>query len=140
MEAGVPSDQVRELFLVDGAVWRFNPFLDPQKRNWDRQSFRASFRSAEGFEKVSPTVQTAFAHHMAEYFERLREEGRYQDSATWRGQEAATQFIEAVDMIRESNGLDGHDTITTGALLWALGSMELRRPSSREGRRPSAPG
>lgn len=131
MEAGVPSGPVRELFLVDGALWRFNPFLDPQKRNWDRQSFHAAFRSAEGFEKVSYTVQVVFSNYLAGYFEGTREEGRYRDSATWRGQEAATQFIKALDMIRYKTirgGEPAEDPNTTGALLWAFGSWEMQRP------------
>ncbi len=67
---------------------------------------------------------------MARYFERTREEDRYQDSASWRGQEAATQFIKAVDMIRYKNmrgGEPAEDPVTTGALLWAFGSWEMQR-------------
>jgi hypothetical protein len=130
MEAGVPADSTRELFLIDGASWRFNPFLDPQKRNLDRQSFQAAFRSAEGFERLSRAAQAAFCDHMARHFEATREAGTYQDNAGWRGQEAATQFIRALDIIRyrtqRQGGAHG-DPYRTAAVLWALGSLELQR-------------
>ena len=140
MEAGVPSDPERELFLVDGAPWRFNPYLDPEERRWDRQSFHASFRSAEGFEKLSYAGRAAFSDYLARYFERAREEGRYQDSATWRGQEAATQFLLAVDMVRERQGTEGDpekEPISTGEMLWALGSLEMQTPTDPWGAGPN---
>lgn len=130
MEAGVPADADRELFLVDGALWRFNPFLDPEKRNLDRQSFHAAFRSADGFENVSQTGQLVFCNHMARFFESTREEGLYKESASWRGQEAAMQFVKALDIIRYQTQLEGKpqgDPFRTGAILWALGSWEMQR-------------
>jgi len=129
MEAGVLADPVRELFLVDGEVWRFNPYLDPELRNDSRRLFHAAFRSAEGFENVPSSVQVVFFNYLARHFERCRENGSYQDDPAWRGQEAATQFIHVFDIIQGKNepGGEGEEApITAGDFLWALGSWEMQ--------------
>ncbi len=135
-EADVPGDQWRELYLVDGRLRRFKPPDEPELRAQVRREFEAGFEAAEGFGRVSATVQVVFANYLAHHFERCREEPTgFPDQALWRGTEAANTFNLAVKKVRDgakATGKPNSSPAWTAALLWAFGSRGMQPPTPPE--------